>query len=426
MYRSPDDMVKGMRRRFILIASGVVALLMALVLATLNAASYLQTMSEQQAVLSAISDAGGTLPEFDKDKSGLGFLTPEGLNQVRFFSVTFTGDTAATVNVEHISVVDEDEAATIADALRRCGNETGIYTHDEYTYLYKCTSASVSSSEGSASASSGTTLVTVLDITGEMSSVRRMAALSAAFGFGFLVFFVLLVTLISGRAMEPIARNLRSQREFVTNASHELKTPVAIIQANTELIEMTRGTDDQTEAIKRQTKRLTDLINRLVALSRLQETGQDKLAAVDFSQTVGEVAEGFKVVVEGEGKAFSAQVEPDLEVKAEPRALRELANILLDNANKYCDAGGAVSVRLEKTTLPGSRARLTVSNSYAAGESQDFSRYFERFYREDDSHNSGKSGSGIGLSMAEQIVSNFHGKIRVAWAAGTISFVVTL
>lgn len=419
-------MVKGMRRRFILIASGVVALLMALVLVALNAASYLQTMSEQQAVLSAISNAGGTLPEFDKDKSELGFLTPEGLNQVRFFSVAFTGDTAATVNVEHISVVDEDEAATIADALRRNGNETGVYLHDEYTYLYKCTSTSVSSSEGSDSASSGATLVTVLDITGEMNGVRRMAALSAAFGFGFLVFFVLLVTLISGRAMEPIARNLRSQREFVTNASHELKTPVAIIQANAELIEMTRGADDQTEAIKRQTKRLTDLINRLVALSRLQETGQDKLAAVDFSQTVGEVAEGFKVVVEGEGKAFSAQVEPDLEVKAEPRALRELVNILLDNANKYCDAGGAVSVRLEKTTLPGSRARLTVSNSYAAGEGQDFSRYFERFYREDDSHNSGKSGSGIGLSMAEQIVSNFHGKIRVSWDAGTISFVVTI
>lgn len=419
-------MVKGMRRRFILIASGVVALLMALVLVALNAASYLQTMSEQQAVLSAISNAGGTLPEFDKDKSELGFLTPEGLNQVRFFSVAFTGDTAATVNVEHISVVDEDEAATIADALRRNGNETGVYLHDEYTYLYKCTSTSVSSSEGSDSASSGATLVTVLDITGEMNGVRRMAALSAAFGFGFLVFFVLLVTLISGRAMEPIARNLRSQREFVTNASHELKTPVAIIQANAELIEMTRGADDQTEAIKRQTKRLTDLINRLVALSRLQETGQDKLAAVDFSQTVSEVAEGFKVVVEGEGKAFSAQVEPDLEVKAEPRALRELVNILLDNANKYCDAGGAVSVRLEKTTLPGSRARLTVSNSYAAGEGQDFSRYFERFYREDDSHNSGTSGSGIGLSMAEQIVSNFHGKIRVAWAAGIISFVVTL
>lgn len=108
---------------------------------------------------------------------------------------------------------------------------------------------------------------------------------------------------------------------------------------------------------------------------------------------------------------------------ADQKNLPELYNILLDNANKYCDEKGKVSFSLKQA---GKYVKIMVSNSYQDGEGVDYSRFFDRFYREDQSHNSKKRGFGIGLSMASEIVKMYKGKITVSYQNGMISFLVTL
>lgn len=459
MFRSPSEAVDGLRREFITVATGVAAALLALVLISLNVATYARTYGDQMAILQTIADNGGVLLASDRvseDDAGAlsgsadasltsrhsrlhfisDFLHDVSINeknadQVRYFSVKFEtaeAEQADTQNVQaqvidlgHTSFVDEDEAIEIASTRLSTPRAEGTFAYEDAYYAFLRTDQG-----------DGSVLVVILNCTTEARSGRMLWVYSTGLGLTFVLAFLFVVTFASRRVTEPYTKNLESQREFVTNASHELKTPVAIIQANTELLEMVSGKSEETQAIRRQTTRLTDLINRLVALARLQETGTERLVLVDFSQTVSEVTENYQVVVRNEGKSFEAHIDKGIEVKAEPRALRELVNILVDNANKYCDPDGFVRVTLSRTASPVTKARLVISNSYAAGAGQDFRRFFERFWREDESHASGfenehvRSGSGIGLSMAEQIVSNFHGRIRITWGSGVISFVVTL
>ena len=170
-------------------------------------------------------------------------------------------------------------------------------------------------------------------------------------------------------------------------------------------------------------KRLQSLIEDLVVLARLDEMKELPLTEVDFSAVAAESAEPFRSVVEGGGMRFDCDIPPGISVKAEKRALHQLCTILLDNAAKYCDAGGAVAVRL---AARGRGARFSVSNTYAEGKGVDYARFFERFYRQDESHNSGKSGFGIGLSMGREIAERMKGKLKVGYAGDTITFTVEL
>jgi signal transduction histidine kinase len=110
-------------------------------------------------------------------------------------------------------------------------------------------------------------------------------------------------------------------------------------------------------------------------------------------------------------------------VRAEEKMMTELCNILVDNAAKYCDDGGEVTVLLKKR---GKGAQIQVSNTYQEGAGEDYGRFFRRFYRGDVSHNSKQSGYGIGLSMAQTIAEKFRGSIAAGWKNGVITFTVTL
>lgn len=447
MFKSSSESIESLRRRFIWVATVAAGALIGLVLLSINLANYGRSYSNSLNTLRIIADNGGTLPSAEElarmqgagsgEKDGAGsratrdddlpagidafsslmgnpLATRDAADQIRYFSVMFDGEgEARIIDVSNVTTIDGDEAVSMARSLLSASAGSHVMHYDGFDYAF------LVRKDG------GRQLVVVLNCTNEMQTMRLLNLYSAILGMAFTVLFFPVVTKLSRRVTQPYIKNLDSQRQFVTNASHELKTPVAVIQANTELLEMMGGANEETEAIKRQTSRLTNLINRLVALSRLQETGTSKLEQVNLSQTVESVLDSYRVVVEQEGKVLKVQVQPDLEVKAEPRALRELLNILVDNANKYCDQGGCVSVTLERAKGT-RRARLLVSNDYASGEGKDFSRFFERFYRDDPSHNSNISGSGIGLSMADQIVSNFRGKIRVGWRAGVITFEVLM
>ena len=359
--------------------------------------------------LQSFTDTNGNSAEKDLD------LTPESNYQLRYFSVIFDESGAVSrILDDHISSLTEDEIRTLAESHAKSARKKGIFVYNGLTYSY----LSEKSTEGNA-------ILVFMDTTGEFRSVRTFARYSIMFGIFCTIAFLIIVTLISKRVVQPVARNMESQKQFITNAGHELKTPLAVISANAEVLEMIDGKNEWTTSIRNQVTRLTGLVNNLIRLAKIQETTFEDPEDVDMSAAARESVDSYRTIAEQQGISLQAEIAPDLHVTGDPRALPELVNILIDNAVKYCDDSGTISVSL-KTRARGRGILLTVTNTYAEGENVRYDRFFDRFYREDTSHNSKKSGYGIGLSMANQIVENHHGKISVTYTKPDISFQVTL
>lgn len=354
-------------------------------------------------------------------------LTPENRYQLRYFSVEFDENGEPLwEKMDHIATVDSEEACAMARKIirRHAGkNWFGFINRGSYVYAYKSVPVTeLADTEVEAGAS---TLVVFLDVTREISDFENTRLVSIIIGLGVAVIFIIIVTLISSRVMRPFIENMENQKQFITNAGHELKTPLAIISANTEVLEMLNGENEWTQSTMNQVKRSTALINELISLSKMGEGTEIELSAVDFSAQVKESAESFKSVIEQQGKSLSMNVQDGLTVKAETRLLASLINILIDNAGKYCDDGGEIEVNLAAGER-GKKAVFTVSNTFAEGKGVDTKKFFDRFYRGDTSHNSKKQGYGIGLSMASSIVEKFGGWIGAGWKNGVITFTVKL
>ena len=134
----------------------------------------------------------------------------------------------------------------------------------------------------------------------------------------------------------------------------------------------------------------------------------------------------YRALAEQSGKNLKTNIEKDVMVTSDESKLRQLSTILVDNALKYCDENGEVEVSLIPIKHGKLRMRLVVSNSYKDGAGIDCNRFFDRFYREDQSHNIDKGGYGIGLSIAESICRRYGGNIKAGWKDGVISFIVNL
>ena len=263
----------------------------------------------------------------------------------------------------------------------------------------------------------------VADSTSRYGLTRLIILYMAGLWFVVLVLFIIAMSRYSRKLVRPFVENDEKQKRFITNASHELKTPLAVIAANNEMAEAVSGKTKWTESTTRQVKRLQSLIENLVVLTRLDEMNDIVLTDIDYSALVSETAEPFRSVIESAGRKYECRIEPGIHVNGERRTLQQIVSVLLDNAAKYCDEEGIVSIRL---TRKGKGSLLSVSNTYEEGKDVDTSRFFERFYRQDESHNSGKSGFGIGLSMAKEMTERMNGRMEVGYREGIITFSVEL
>lgn len=409
-------MFRKLRIRFIAIASLTILIVLLSVVGVLISARHIQTVNEINKILTLISDNGGTFPSVFKVTSELGnTVSVDTLFQYRYFSAVIDEDGNITsLNSSSISDLTDEQVESYLTKINKSGDTSGYFRYNNHTYSYLVTDESDDSK-----------LIVVLDSTNQVEENRTLLHLSLWMSGVSFVFFVLMVSIFSGRVIEPFIRNYERQRRFITNAGHELKTPLAIISANNELVEMMNGESEWTKSTNDQVERMTGLINSLVAMARLEEQPEVVLTDLNFSAIVKDAAEDFKGLVIKDGKQFVMEIQPNIHVKAEEKSLFELVTLLVDNANKYCDARGTVSVKLSKANRL-SKARLKISNTYAEGKNVDYSKFFERFYREDESHNNKKSGYGIGLSMAQTMVKLFKGSISVFYSGDTITFLVSL
>ena len=337
------------------------------------------------------------------------YRSPEFRYTTRYFAVKFDADEKLVEILDnHISSVTEEEAESYGRAALKRRWKFGRYR----SYYYQV-----------GKKADGSSIVVFLDSWIQVrANDRLLYSVFIMIGFGVIVTFVI-VWLISGSAIRVELKNAQLQKQFITDASHELKTPLAVIKANTEMQEMLDGESEWTQSTLRQVERLSGLIANLVLITRTQEKEKGDRTETNVTLAVLETIQTFSPVAQNEHKTMTQSVEEHVTMKAVESEIRQLTSLLLDNAIKYCDPEGTVQVTLQKR---GKGISLVVANDYKEGKDVDYHLFFERFYRKDESHNADQGGYGIGLSIAENLVEHYKGSLTAKWNGGKIYFTAIL
>lgn len=409
-------MIDKLRKRFIVAAMLAVFIVMSLILIALNGTNYLQTRQRADEVLNVLAEFGGVFPNFSTGKKDYSFatgipgmvITVETPYETRYFRmVTNNKNEITDVDLSNIQSVDYDTAKSYGEKALLLKKNNG-YIND-FRYL-------VSPLE------EGGKLLLFIDNRREMSAFRSLAERSLLIGLISLLAIFLLVLFFSKKLMRPFEENIKRQQQFVTDAGHEIKTPLSIISANNDVQELTDGPNEWTQSTKRQVQRLSELIESLLNFARASENEISK-EVVDFTTMLTDSATSFELLSSNKHVNFEKEITDDVSVYGDRQSLEKLISILLDNANKYVSENGSIHLLLTKNKR---YMFLSVRNTvHTMPENMD--RLFDRFYREDASRSHKTGGYGIGLSLAQAIVEQHDGKISAkAYDKETISFDVSL
>lgn len=395
-------MIRQLRRKFILISMCSVAAVLLILMAGINIVNAVRVDDNADELLSLLTEHQGSFPPTTiVPHRGQRPFSAETPFETRYFSVVLNSSgQAVRINTASIAAVTEEAAvryAQVAAARNRDEGYMGVYKYKR-----------VAASNG--------TLYLFLDRERELSTLRSFFLSSLYISLGGLAAVFLLIVLLSRRVIRPIAESYEKQKRFITDASHELKTPLTIIDANTEVLELEHGENEWTASIKNQVGRLASLTDSLTALCRMEETGNTQ-HTVDFSlsDAVREALEPFEAPATQCGKKLCVDVEDGITLHGDERAIRQLVSLLADNAVKYAAEGGCIRFSLKQQ---GKHPVLQCYNPVDTIEPGNQEHLFERFYRGDPSRSSEVSGSGIGLSIAKAIVTSMNGHITAHSADG--------
>lgn len=425
-------MIKRLRNRFIRIATLSVAAVMLLLTVILNAANYISTDADQRQTLTLIAENRGTIPitqpdmpdgtqeppdmpdgitpQPDRSDPGRrgGPFTAETPFATRFFVLRFQDDGALVqADLTKIASVTEDDTAVYLNAAVKKG--TGYGYCGSYRFYVTDTD-------------DGQHLAIFLDCYQSLRAVRTVLVWSLAADALCTLLVLGLVVLLSRRAIDPVVRSAEQQKQFITDASHELKTPITVIATSLKVLEMEVGRQKWIDKARGQTEKLTSLVNSLVTLSRMDEEESPlKKEPFPISDAVWETAESFTELAASAGHPLTVQVTEGLVCCGDEYAVRQLTSILLDNAVKYAAPGSPITLTLEKSRRG---VVLRTANRCEDAAHIDTAKLFDRFYRADPSRTAG--GFGIGLSIARSIAEGHRGSISAAVDGDTITFTAEL
>ncbi len=412
-----------------------------------------------------VPQQGAEAREMEREKTspalfGRGF-TLDDMMAIRYFVVWFDENgEILTTDVSRIYSVSEEEAAEIAQSLfvPPDGGEKKGGLSGDFRYMIQSRQESDTLQASGTLQTSGTLpdsgqetwkdpeqdlsaaagkkaafFLVAMDISGDRSDLLAVLGISCLIAAICWLLMLIPVYLLAKRAIAPVAMSVERQKQFVTNAGHELKTPVAIIQANTEALELFNGESKWTRNIRSQTDRLSGLMQNLLTLSKMDESAMDlKMSSFPAGVLISEVWENFAEPAGARDISFLFQAPPDGSdsVLANRESMAQLLSILFDNAVKYTPSGGQIQVSV---TRDSGWVRLVQSNTVSAdrgdgegGLPEDPNRLFERFYRADKDRSRKKGGYGIGLSAARAIAEANRGSIRAGKEGDRISFIVSL
>ena len=402
-------MLRKLRERFILSAMAAFGIVMLMLVAGINALNYKVTVDRQDDMLAGIMEyeqIRESRPPGDKPPmiSDMPWADgPEADFTTRFFVVHCNGEgQLMDIFHEHISSVDQEEIRQEAERILSGHREKGYWK--DYRYMVRQEDAGVT--------------IIFLNVFREQRLIRSLFWVSVVTALLSFCVVLALTVFFSGRAIRPYLRNIERQKRFITDAGHELKTPLTSISTSADILEMELEGDEWVENIKKQTARMTRLVSDLVALSRLdEETPFPEKAEFSISDAAWETAEAFGAAAQAKGKTCMQQIEENLRFTGDRAAIQRLLSILLDNAVRYGAEGG--EIRLEVLRRH-NRIYLMVSNPCDVEKIPDLNRLFDRFYRPDEARSSDAGGTGIGLSMARAIAEAHGGKITAESRDGRI------
>ncbi len=390
-------MIQKLRTKLIVASMLSLVLVLTIIIGAASVLNYRDITTNADRVLSILQENDGEFPAMmgKKPDKRDGQFSPELPYESRYFTVFLKADgTTSAVNTGKIAAVDTETAISYAQDVLASGNTSGF--HGDYRYLAYTVGTE--------------THIIFLDTGREMSSFRRFLYTSAGVSLGGLLAVFLLLLFVSGKIVKPFAENYQKQKQFITDAGHELKTPLTIIDADAQVLEMDMGENEWLSDIQAQTKRLAQLTNSMLQLARMEEQPQVEKIAFPLSDVVQETAETFGALAKTREKTLSIDIEPMLSLTGDEKAIRQLLSILLDNAVKYADEHGKITVSLKKNK---NHIQISVYNTAQAIDRDSLPHLFDRFYRTDASRNSRTGGYGLGLSIASSIVAAHKGKI---WA----------
>lgn len=336
----------------------------------------------------------GTKPPDDKKNNGFGRHDKNAVDSARYAAVAIdkNGNIIRT-DVTHISSLTEDEVTAITEALKNNASGTGTYS----SFVYRI--SETKRAEGK--------VIILLDNGMQISSFFTVLFISVGAGiFGWLL-MLLLVILLSKKTIAPVARSIEKQKQFVTNAGHEIKTPLAIILANTDAMELHNGENKWSKNIRAQTLRLSGLMQNLLMLAKMDESSAKlPMCSFDISTAAEDTVNAFIEPAALKGVIIEQDIQKGLQLNGNHDSIVQLITVLLDNAVKYTESGGMIRAKLS-----GNDKNIALSIANTCEPIDHPEKLFDRFYRGDSARTQKNGGYGIGLSVAQAIAELHKGTI---------------
>lgn len=404
-------MIHKLRIRLILASMLSLLIVLTVIYGLIGILNYKNIVTDADSILFILQENGGSFvvdapPRDDrfqtdnhpKDEHP---FSPELPYESRYFSVFLTKDgTVSSVNTGKIAAVDTETAIEYAKTVAQDRKKSQGFLSD-YRYSIYDTENEIR--------------IIFLDCGREMRSFRRFLFTSAGVcAVGFLSVLLLMICL-SARIVKPFSENYEKQKQFITDAGHELKTPLTIIDADADVLEMDVGENEWISDIRNQTKRLAQLTNSLIFLARMEEQPQVTKIEFPISDLVEETTETIQTLAKKHNKTISSCIQPMISMTGDEKAIQQLVTILLDNAVKYSDDKGKIEISLKRQK---NTVFLSVFNTVDTITQENLEHLFDRFYRTDKSRNSQTGGYGLGLSIALAIVNAHKGKITASTQDG--------
>ena len=403
-------MIKKLQHQFIRISLVTLTVAMMLVVGIVNAANWFSVRGELTETLSFLSEnstmsrenMGGRMDGKNKHTRNL-------VSESRWFSAILDQDgTLRNINLSNIPELDEQAAFALVTQAASQSSARSAFLQD-YLYIIQNNPR-------------GGQTVLFLNCETKLTDVRTLAWISAVACAGGVLLAWLFVTLTSKKAIEPTIRNMEQQKQFITNASHELKTPLTVISTNMELLQMEQLDSSWVKSTQRQVAQMRHLVDELVYLSRMEEENAPLvMECLAVAPLLRETSEPFADMAEFEGKTMTVEADDNLTVLGDRASVQRLLSTLLDNAVKYASEEGSIMVSVKGE---GRHVRIMVANDVPQPLTEEqCQQLFDRFYRADPSRSKDKqSGFGIGLAIAAAIVEKHGGSISAAMEGNRLVF----